>query len=68
MQNHVKLEIALEVVTNKIAQTLNKIKKDDDEKLKEELQYLMKLKDEAYKGNFEAVETILNNKKGNENG
>ena len=65
MQNHVKLEIALEVVTNKIANIVNKMKENETEELKERLQYLLDLKNQAYKGNFKAVETIL--KEGNEN-
>ena len=67
MQHHVKLEIALEVIINKIANVMNKIKtiKDENEsrKLEEYLKKLLDLKERAYKGDFDAVEQILESKK-----
>ena len=51
MQEHVKLEIALEVLINDIANIIRKINscRDDQEKaiLEEKLNYLMKLKEKA---------------------
>ena len=68
MQNHVKLEIALEVIVNKIANLINEIKKTEEEserqKKKKDLKELLSLKEKAYKGDFDVVEKILEN--GNE--
>ena len=63
MQKHVKLEIALEVLINDIANIIRKINscRDDQEKaiLEDKLNYLMKLKEKAYQGNKEAIALIL---------
>lgn len=63
MQQHVKLEVALEVIVRKIADVMNQLKQEENQetiqKLEKELQELMKLKEEAYQGNWQAVNKIL---------
>ena len=69
MQEHVKLEVSLEVINNKIANTINQINMMHDEntvqKLKKELEELFELQEQAYKGNKIAIEKILNHRKEN---
>lgn len=68
MQEHVKLEIALEVVVNKITKILNKISNSQNkleiEELEGQFEYLMNLKEKAYKGEKEAIDEILNKRGG----
>ncbi len=67
MQEHVKLEVSLEVINNEIAITIKKLNKSDNccqiQKLKERLRNLLELKEQAYIGNSEAIEKILNFRK-----
>ena len=66
MQNHVKLEIALEVIINRIANEMNRLKNCKNEKetkaIENNLKKLLELKEEAYQGNMDAVEIILKKK------
>lgn len=64
MKEHVKLEVSLEVINNKIANKINQVNMAYDEnikqKLKKELKNLFKLQEKAYKGDRIAIEKILN--------
>lgn len=64
MKEHVKLEVSLEVINNKIANKINQVNMAYDEnikqKLKKELENLFKLQEKAYKGDRIAIEKILN--------
>lgn len=66
MQNHVKLEIALEVIINRIANEMNRLKDCKNEKeteaIENNLKKLLELKEKAYQGNMDAVEIILKKK------
>lgn len=66
MQNHVKLEIALEVIINRIANEMNRLKNCENEKetkaIENNLKKLLELKEKAYQGNMDAVEIILKKK------
>lgn len=59
MQEHVELEVSLEIIMARIAQSIFKL---NDTKNDEELTNLINIEEEAYKGNRQAVEEILNNK------
>lgn len=59
MQEHVELEVSLEIIMARIAQSIFKL---NDTKNDEELTKLINIEEEAYKGNRQAVEEILNNK------
>ena len=59
MQEHVELEVSLEIIMARIAQSIFKL---NDSKNSEELHELIGIQEEAYKGNRQAVENILNNK------
>lgn len=54
MQEHVKLEVSLEIIMSKIADAIL------DKKDKKELLKLIEIKDRAYKGEKDAVQEILN--------
>lgn len=64
MQEHIELEVSLEKIMANIAQTIFMISNyKNNEKKKEleiELNQLIELEEKAYKGNREAVKTILN--------
>lgn len=64
MKEHVKLEVSLEVINNKIANKINQVNMAYDEnikqKLKKELENLFELQEKAYKGDRIAIEKILN--------
>ena len=64
MQEHVELEVSLEVIMSEIAQTMFKLSHEKDTQKKElinsELNKLIELQEEAYKGNRKAVKKILN--------
>ncbi len=64
MQEHIELEVSLEKIMANIAQTIFLISncKDTENKndLQNELNQLIDLEEQAYKGNREAVKTILN--------
>lgn len=56
MQEHVKLEVSLEIIMARIAQAIFNLDNS------EELHKLIDVGEEAYKGNRQAVEKILNDK------
>ena len=63
MHEHVQLEVSLEIIMAEIAnkmQELRNAKEKDKEKIEKELEEIIKLQDEAYKGNRKAVLKILN--------
>lgn len=64
MQEHIELEVSLEKIMANIAQIIFKISncnnENDKNDLECELQQLIELEEKAYKGNREAVKTILN--------
>lgn len=61
-----KLEIALEVIINRIANEMNRLKDCKNEKeteaIENNLKKLLELKEKAYQGNMDAVEIILKKK------
>ena len=63
MQEHVKLEVSLEIIMAKIAQKIFELSQGETEVKKYELQELIKTQEEAYKGNRESIEKILNSSK-----
>ena len=60
MQEHVKLEVSLEIIMAQIAQKIFELNQGETEIKKYELQELIKMKEEAYKGNRKSIEKILN--------
>ena len=64
MQDHVRLEVALELISSKVAKLMIKLDKDEDESLKEELKNAMVEKDKIYKGDLESVDKILKEYRG----
>lgn len=56
MQEHVKLEVALEIIMSKIAQSLFDLNNKKDCK---ELYRLIDIEEQAYKGDRHAIEKIL---------
>lgn len=67
MQEHVELEVSLEIIMSQIAQKIFEINKEENIKRKEileqELENLINIQEEAYKGNRQAVISILATKK-----
>ena len=67
MQNHVKLEVSLEVINNEIATNMKKLNiahnYNEIQKLKKQLKNFLKLKEQAYMGDRNAIEKILNLRK-----
>ena len=63
MQEHIKLEVSLEVINRIIAKEINKLrelKNDVDKKNSENyLNELLELQEMAYKGDRKAIEKIL---------
>ena len=63
MQEHIKLEVSLEVINKEIARTINKLRdlKDDKEieNTKKLMNELLELQEKAYKGDRQAIEKIL---------
>ena len=63
MQEHIKLEVSLEVINRIIAKEINKLrelKNDVDKKNSENyLNELLELQEMAYKGDRQAIEKIL---------
>ncbi len=57
MQEHVELEVSLEIIMAEIADVIMNLKSKEDE---EKLQKLILLQENAYKGNRESVKKILN--------
>lgn len=56
MQEHVELEVSLEIIMAEIAECIFNLKKDHDERLER----LIELQESAYKGDRESVKKILN--------
>jgi hypothetical protein len=71
LQEHVKLEIALEVLMNNIANVIRQLSlaTTDEEKnnLETKLEYLMTLKERGYQGEQDAIKEILNMKEERKN-
>lgn len=59
MQEHVELEVSLEIIMAKIAQAITDISKENTQDNEEKLKELILLQEEAYRGNRNAVEKIL---------
>lgn len=57
MQEHVELEVSLEIIMAEIADVIMNLKSKENE---EKLQKLILLQENAYKGNRESVKKILN--------
>lgn len=66
MQEHVELEVALEIIMARIAQKISDLKGEISEKQKEqreiELEEMMKMQEEAYQGNRKVIQAILEKK------
>lgn len=62
MQEHVKLEVSLEIIMARIAQAIFNLNKGNREENAKKLNDLIALQEKAYKGNRKAVEAILNTK------
>lgn len=62
MQEHVELEVSLEIIMARIAQAIFNLNNGDREENTKKLNELIALQEEAYKGNRRAVETILSTK------
>ena len=64
MQEHVQLEVSLEVIMSEIAKKMFELsnEKNNSKKklIKERLDKLIYLQESAYKGNREAIKKILN--------
>ena len=69
MQEHIKLEVSLEVINKEIADKINKLRELKDDKEIEDTKKLMnellELQEKAYKGDRQAIEKILENRKDN---
>ena len=63
MQEHVKLEVSLEIIMAQIAQKIFELSQGETEVKKYELQELIKTQEEAYKGIRKSIEKILNSSK-----
>lgn len=59
MQDHVKLEVSLEIVMAEIAKAIFELQKNNTAQNEKKLENLIHIQDEAYKGNFEYVNKIL---------
>ena len=62
MQEHVELEMSLEIIMARITQALFNLNKGNREENAKKLNDLIALQEEAYKGNRKVVEAILNTK------
>lgn len=66
MQEHVELEVALEIIMARIAQKISDLKgatSEKQEKQREiELEEMMKMQEEAYQGNRKVIQAILEKK------
>lgn len=66
MQEHVELEVALEIIMARIAQKISDLKGATGEKQKKqreiELEEMMKMQEEAYQGNRKVIQAILEKK------
>lgn len=59
MQDHVKLEVSLEIIMAEIAKGIAQLQKNEISENEKKLENLIRIQDEAYKGNFEYVNKIL---------
>ena len=59
MQEHVELEVSLEIIMARIAQAIFNLNKGNGEENTKKLNDLIALQEEAYKGNRKAVEARL---------
>jgi len=59
MQEHVELEVSLEIIMAQIAQAIIELEKKQTKENEEKLRKLFDLQNEAYMGNRTAVEHIL---------
>ena len=57
MQEHVELEVSLEIIMDKIAQAIFNLNETNDV---DKLYKLINIEEEAYKGDRKSVEKILN--------
>ena len=62
MQEHVELEVSLEIIMSRIAQAIFNLNKGNREENVKKLNNLIALQEAAYKGTRKAVEAILNTK------
>lgn len=66
MQEHVELEVVLEIIMARIAQKISDLKGATSEKQKKqreiELEEMMKMQEEAYQGNRKVIQAILEKK------
>ena len=62
MQEHVELEVSLEIIMARIAQAIFNLNNGNRKENAKKLNELISLQEEAYKGNRKVVETILNTK------
>lgn len=64
MQEHVELEVALEIIMAKIAQKIFELENETkkcklNKRLEQELKDLLEIQDKAYKGDRQAIKKIL---------
>lgn len=62
MQEHVELEVSLEIIMARIAQSIFNLNNGDKQLNNKELHDLINIQEKAYKGDREAIEEILDNK------
>ncbi len=60
MKNNIDLSVAIEIIEKKIADLNIKITKDYSSELEKELNVLLNVKKEIYKGNTQAIKKVLN--------
>lgn len=60
MQEHVELEVSLEIIMSKIAKSIFKLCIDENKENVEDLEKLVNIQEEAYKGDRNIIENILN--------
>ena len=60
MKDNIDLSVAIEIIEKKIADLNIKITKSSSSELEKELNKLLNIKKEIYKGNTQAIEEILN--------
>lgn len=60
MKSNIDLSVAIEIIEKKIADLNIKITKDYSSELEKELNVLLNVKKEIYKGNTQAIKKVLN--------
>ena len=60
MQEHVELEVSLEIIMARIAQSIFDLSNNNSKENVNELKNVISLQEEAYKGDRDAIEKILN--------